>query len=201
MLSKIAQLLGRAVVDGQGSRPDRKGRLLVRFWDRGNITRNLILSVTLATALPCWAQFSYPASASTDFGVVQLADGGPASQHWTTTVLLANRNLSYAASVRIRFFNDAGQPLALDFGQGASATLDLVVPAGGSNSITSTGTSSPPVLSAWARVQSDNPVTGTVLYSATQNGDAAVGRCGSWNRAHLLLQLLCECRPGHRCGR
>jgi hypothetical protein len=170
MLAQITQSLERVVIDGPDSRPDRKRKLLARVWSRGNDVQKLILSIVLATAVPCWAQFSYPASASTDFAVVQLADGGPVTQHWTTTIILANPNLSTAASVRIRFYNDAGQPLALDFGQGASATLNLVVPAGGSITITSTGASTPPVLSAWARVQSDYPVTGTVIYSATQNG-------------------------------
>jgi hypothetical protein len=170
MLAQITQSLGRIVVDGPGSRPERKRKLLARVWSRGNNVQKLILSIVLATAVPCWGQFSYPASASTDFAVVQLADGGPVTQHWTTTVILANPNLGTAASVRIRFYNDAGQPLALDFGQGPVSTLNLVVPAGGSITLTSTGASTPPVLSAWARVQSDYPITGTVLYSATQNG-------------------------------
>jgi hypothetical protein len=82
--------------------------------------------------------------------------------------------------VKVSFYYDTGQPLALDFGQGASATLNLTVPAGGIKSVTSSGGSTPAILSAWAIATSDTPVTGVVLYRATQNGTplwdvAAVG--------------------------
>ncbi len=131
--------------------------------------RRLLLLLVAAWAVPLWAQFSYPASASDGMVFTQLADGGPPTQKWTTTVNFTNPNLVTAASVTVKFFDDNGQPLALDFGQGASPILNLTVPAGGSKSMTSSGASATTVV-GWAKAKSDSPVTGMVLYSATQNG-------------------------------
>ena len=133
--------------------------------------RTLIQFLVLATALPASGQFSYPSSAATRLYLGHFIDGGPAAQKWQTTVILTNPNPNIAAPVRISFFDDAGQPLLLDFGQGASSTLNLTVPAGGAKSLTTTGASSV-LASGWAIVETPDepastpatPVTASALY-------------------------------------
>ena len=139
----------------------------------------LTVLFALATAVPGWAQLGYPASASTILNFAQLADGGPAAQKWTTSITFTNPNTTVAASVRVNFYGDSGQPLPLDFGQGASATLNLTVPPGGVKSVNSTGASANMVW-GWGIATSNSPVTGVVLYRAMEYGTpfwdvAAVG--------------------------
>ncbi|MFB3776349.1 MAG: hypothetical protein ACE141_02030 [Bryobacteraceae bacterium] len=141
--------------------------------------RKLTFVFALAIAHPGWAQFGYPASASTILYFAQLADGGQAVQKWTTTITFTNPNTTVAASVRVSFYGDGGQPWSLDFGQGASSTLNLTVPAGGVRSMSSTGAAAT-MTWGWGIATSSSPVSGVVLYRATVNGNpywdvAAVG--------------------------
>lgn len=138
----------------------------------------------LVAVSPLRAQFSYPASASVRLGFVQIADGGAPVQKWMTTIAVANPDPTTAATVTLTFFDDSGQLLPLDFGQGAQSTLILNVPAGGSRTVTSTGTSSSTAfVTGWARALSNVPVYGTVIYRATSNGvpvwDVAAAGTGS----------------------
>ncbi len=120
-------------------------------------------------ASPIAAQFYYPVSASTRQNFVQLADGGPSTQNWITTIALANPDPVNAADVRLTFFNDSGQNLLIDFGHGPAATLVLQVPAGGSTIAYSTGAPST-TSTGWARVAANLPVYGTVMYQARKDG-------------------------------
>ncbi|MCU0247259.1 MAG: hypothetical protein MUC42_11825 [Bryobacter sp.] len=130
-----------------------------------------LLSIPLMLVAPLAAQFNYPSAASTRLHFAQIADGGPASQRWTTTLAVANPDPSVTATVTVTFYRDNGQPLPLDFGSGAVSTLTLTLPAGGSRIVTSTGTSSrTDFVTGWARAVSSVPVFGTVLYRATVNG-------------------------------
>ncbi len=124
---------------------------------------------TLLPALPVAAQFFFPASASTRLHFAQFADGGSASQKWTTTLLLADPDPLRAASLSLEFFDNNGQPLPVDFGSGPSATLDLSLPAGGTRTLTSTGAPGTTVV-GWARLTSNAPVYGTVIYRASSGG-------------------------------
>jgi hypothetical protein len=131
----------------------------------------LAFLLIVLTAAPLWGQFSYPASASTRLSFAQLADGGPPDQRWTTTIRFINPNTSRAAMVNVSLYRDNGQPLSLDFGQGATASLSAAVPAGGMRSFTSTGTASATkVVVGWASATSDLPVTGIILFEAARNG-------------------------------
>ncbi len=140
--------------------------------------RILIVLLALATALPASGQFSYPASASTRLYLGHFVDGGPSAQRWKTTVIFTNPNLNAPAPVRVSFYDDAGQPLPLDFGQGASPTLNLTIPAGGAKLVTSTGASTT-LASGWAIVEAldepatapGTPVTASVLYRGEVAGN------------------------------
>jgi hypothetical protein len=144
--------------------------------------RVLLCLLVLSVTLPAWGQFDLPASASAGLGFPQLADGGPASGNWVSTFSFNNPNLTAAASVKLSFYNDLGQPLPLDFGQGAAPTLNLTVPAGGMTSVTTTGASETTV-TGWGISNSNLPVTGTVMYQMRENGvpvwDVAAAGTGS----------------------
>ncbi len=134
--------------------------------------RALVLLLAL-TALPLEAQYSYPASASTRIGFAQVADGGPINDRWSTTISLLNLSATYSNGVLVSFFRDNGQPLALDFGSGPSATLSLTLPPGGVRSVTSTGTS-PALVMGWALAESVGdpvrPIMGVATYRSSNNG-------------------------------
>jgi hypothetical protein len=92
--------------------------------------RTFIVLLVFLLALPVWGQFSYPAASSTSLIFPHLTDGGTTDQRWKVTITFTNPNTSQA-TVHVKFYGDSGSPPALDFGQGASATLNLTVPAGG----------------------------------------------------------------------
>jgi len=123
-----------------------------------------------AAALPAWPQLTYfPSAASSKLYFPQLADGGPPAQKWATTLLIVNASAATAATVAISFYDDQGQPLALDFGGGAQPTLNLDLPAGGTELVTSSGAGANTAI-GWAVATSNVPITGTVLYEARHNG-------------------------------
>jgi hypothetical protein len=110
-----------------------------------------------------------PTAASTRLYFAQLADGGPASQKWTTTLLFVNPSSTSSAAINVSFYADSGQPLALDFGQGAHASLTVNVPVSGTATVTSAGASATTAI-GWALAVANTPVLGTVIYRAVQNG-------------------------------
>jgi len=137
--------------------------------------RTVLWLIGFSLCLPGWSQF-FPSSASTRIYIGHFVDGGPAAQKWNTTLILTNPNAGMPATVKVSFYNDSGQPLPLDFGQGASAVLNLTLPAGGAKLLTSLGASSTPV-AGWAIVETPDapgatppvlatPVTASVLYRA-----------------------------------
>ena len=125
--------------------------------------RTFIVVLAFLLVLPVWGQFSYPAASSTSLIFPHLTDGGTTSQRWKVTITFTNPNTAQA-TIQVKFYKDDGTPLALDFGQGASATLNLTVPAGGTNSLTSTGASPS---TGWGIASSNVPVTGIVLFQAS----------------------------------
>jgi hypothetical protein len=128
--------------------------------------------LTLAAILPAWSQLIYfPSTASSQLYFPQLADGGPAGSKWATTIIVVNQSSTNTATVAVKFYGDDGKALALDFGSGASATLNLTIPAGGTKLMTSTGAGSTTNV-GWGLATSNVPVTGTILYEARQNGSA-----------------------------
>jgi hypothetical protein len=111
----------------------------------------------------------YPSSASTSLVFPHLTDGGPIDQKWKVTITFTNPNAGSEATVQVRFYDNNGAPLALDFGTGASATLNLTVPAGGTKSVTSAGASSD-IRTGWGIAAANLPVTGIVLFQASKSG-------------------------------
>jgi hypothetical protein len=138
------------------------------------LIRTLVFLLALTAALPVCGQFSYPASASHAIGFAQLADGGPANQRWKTTLTFTNPDTTLMTEVNVYFYGNNGQPISIDFGSGPVSTLFLMVPAGGTKSVTSMGNySSTAFITGWALAQAGLPVTGTVLYQASTNGTAS----------------------------
>lgn len=109
-----------------------------------------------------------PSAASTRLYFAQLADGGPDEQKWTSTFILINPG-TLASGVTLQFFTDAGQPWAIDFGQGARTSYTGTLDPGAAMTLTSKGSSST-TASGWASMTADMPLIGTVLYRATQKG-------------------------------
>lgn len=134
--------------------------------------RALVFLLALLAALPVRAQFSYPVSASRVIGFAQLADGGPINDRWSTTLSFLNLSTTASNPVKVYFYGDNGQPLALNFGQGLSPTLELTLPPGGVKSVTSTGTSSTTnFVAGWALVNwAELPITGVATYRSSNNG-------------------------------
>jgi hypothetical protein len=134
------------------------------------LMRALVFLLALAAALPVGAQFSYPASASRVIGFAQLADGGPINDRWSTTFTFTNLSSTTSNPMKVYFYGNNGLPLALDFGQGPSTTLNLTLVPGGVKSVTSTGTSST-LVEGWALVNyAELPITGVATYRSSNNG-------------------------------
>jgi hypothetical protein len=120
-------------------------------------------------AVPAAAQLAFlPASASTRLYFAQVADGGPAAQNWTTSILLVNPG-PVPADVTLNFFRDGGDLLPFDFGSGPASVVTLNVPAGGSKTLSSSGASAN-ITTGWGLALASTPISGTVLYRATQGG-------------------------------
>ena len=98
-----------------------------------------------------------------------LADGGAPSYKFQTAITLLNPSTTTTASVGIALLADNGSPLALDFGQGSTSSVDLTIPPGGTRILRSAATS-PTVLTGWAVVASNLPLQGTVQFRSIVNG-------------------------------
>ncbi len=125
-------------------------------------------------ALPALGQSQYqlslasimsPSSASTQMYFAHLTDGAG----WATTLVFSNPSQYAEASVNVSFHGDTGQPLLLDFGSGAAATLAFTVPAGGTVTFSSTGAGTT-ASGGWAYASSSVPLAGSLMYRAIQNG-------------------------------
>jgi sugar lactone lactonase YvrE len=103
--------------------------------------------------------------------ITHLASGG----YWTTTITLLNTG-SLQAKVRLNFFDDNGNPLALPltFPQSSSAsaagpllasTLDRTLKPGAQLVVQSTGPNSQPTLAGWAQVLTNGALGGFAVFS------------------------------------
>ena len=99
----------------------------------------------------------------------QLADGGPASQHWVTSLTFVNPHVTLTAYGTVYLYGDDGSPLALNFGNGAVSIFNFSVPAQGSVQFTSTGASSS-IVTGWAVASSSLPLEGVVQFRVSVNG-------------------------------
>jgi hypothetical protein len=119
------------------------------------------LIFALATALSAHAyQTFFP----------QVADGGPASQKWTTSFTFISASSSLSDPVTVSFFGNDGSPLALDFGQGPVSSTVIALPPVGAVTIKSLGASSTTV-TGWAVAQFSYTTTiAQAMFMFTSNG-------------------------------
>jgi len=101
--------------------------------------------------------------------ITHLASGG----YWTTTITLVNTSPS-PAQVRLSFFDNNGNPLALplSFPQSSSAagtllasTLDRTLQSGAELVVQSTGPNNQPTLVGWAQVLTNGVLGGSAILS------------------------------------
>jgi hypothetical protein len=133
----------------------------------------LLLGCICLGAIPLSAQID-PAGAQTISYYPQFADGGPAAQRWSTTMTFVNAHVSFPAVAIANFYNDSGQPLSVDFGDGPVSSFRFTVPPQGTVRYTSRGVS-PVTVTGWAVVVSSLPLQGVVQFRYTQNGISGQG--------------------------
>src|SRR5947209_7524446 len=92
------------------------------------------------TISPLAAQVGEPQGSEVLSYFPQLSDGGPATQHWKTTLIFVNPN-DLPTVVQVSFYGDNGNPLALDFGNGPVSTFNFSLPPQGSAIFKSASTS------------------------------------------------------------
>jgi hypothetical protein len=98
----------------------------------------------------------------------QLADGGTDAQRWTTNLTIINTNAASTLAA-INLYGDDGNPLALDFGNGPVSSFSITIPAYGSVTYKSAGTS-PTTVTGWATLSSLLPLDGVIQFSYSTNG-------------------------------
>jgi hypothetical protein len=128
--------------------------------------RVMLLSFLLAATL--LAQFDPEGSQVISY-FPQLADGGPASQKWVTSLTLSNPHFALPVTGTVLTYNDAGTELALNFGDGPVSTFDFTISPQGTVTFTSTGASAATV-TGWAVVVSTLPLQGVVQFRSIVNG-------------------------------
>jgi hypothetical protein len=97
--------------------------------------------------------------------ISHLAEGAG----WRTSIILVNAD-SQAARVTLQFFGDDSSPLTLSLGpDGRHSQLTFNIPAGGSRTIRTDGTSSS-LVNGWAQVQTTSAIGGTAIFAAQVPG-------------------------------
>lgn len=127
---------------------------------------SLLVGLLLA---PCLFAQLDPQGAQVISYFPQLADGGPASQKWITSLTLVNPDIDNSAIGIVYLYADSGQPLALDFGNGPASTVNLTLPPQGTVTLQSQG-ASPTTVTGWAVVTSTLPLEGVVRFRFSANG-------------------------------
>ena len=128
----------------------------------------------LLTTAPVFAQFQ-PQGAHVNLFFPQLANGGPDSGRWQTAFTFVNPSngilpaKNNPVTVRLNILDNAGQPLALDLGSGATSRHEFTIPSGGSRILRSRTISST-VSVGWAIAECSGPVQATVSYRQFVNG-------------------------------
>lgn len=106
-----------------------------------------------------------------DLYVAHIADGGPASNRWTTQFRFVNSAIEtgQAANGTLYFYADDGSPLSVDFGNGPSSTFTISIPVGGSTRTETLG-GSPALHTGFVRLIFDSPIQVTAEFRNWQNG-------------------------------
>ncbi len=129
----------------------------------------------LAPSRSLQAQF-LPASSNAVLYFAHLADGGPSSQQWKTVFRFVNpitiTNLPVTG--KIWFYDQLGNPLPLDFGNGPVTSLQVSIPSQGAIQLQTTGAS--PALRVGSVVAAfDSPVLGVEEFQSYKNGVFYIG--------------------------
>jgi hypothetical protein len=132
-------------------------------------TRSGIL--ILATALLLAPRIAHAQSNTTFFP--QIADGGPASQDWVTTITLVNPTTT-AANVTVNMYGDDGTPMPLDFGNGPVTSFTVTISPIGTATFQSLGNRSQ-IQTGWAMATSTAQIYGSVMYKYSTNGTPQQG--------------------------
>lgn len=112
-----------------------------------------------------------PASSNAIFRFAHLADGGPQTDKWKTVFRIINPNAitNLTVSGTLWFFDPQGNPLALDFGNGAVTSLPISLAVHGAIELKTTGASQ--VLRTGSVVgQFDSPVLAVEEFQNWRNG-------------------------------
>jgi hypothetical protein len=128
-----------------------------------------ILLLMLTLEFPLAAQF-YPQGSQVISYFPHLVDGGPPANLWITSLTFVNPHLSTSAAAYVSFYDDNGNPLRLDFGDGATSTINFTVPPQGTATLTSKGASATTV-EGWALVIATLPLEGVVQYAFSSGGN------------------------------
>ncbi len=128
----------------------------------------LVCGLWIAVVLPLSAQLD-PQGAEVMSYFPELADGGPPSQKWATSLSFVNPHSTLSASATAFFYSDDGSPLALDFGNGPETIHRFTVPPLGSVTFKSSAGSINTQV-GWASVVSTLPLQGVVQFSFSTNG-------------------------------
>ena len=101
--------------------------------------------------------------------IPQLVDGGGSAQQWVTSLTFVNPNQSFSAAGTVYIYGDDGNPLSLNFGTGPLSSFSFSVPAQGTATFKSAGTSAK-MVGGWAIVRSTLPIEAVAQFGYSING-------------------------------
>jgi hypothetical protein len=127
-----------------------------------------LLTFLLVMTASCFAQFD-PDGAQVISYFPHLADGGPSSQAWITSLTFVNPHGTLPSAGTVYLHADDGSPLTLDFGSGPVSSVPFIIPPQGTITLKSRGASSS-ILTGWAIAFSTLPIEGVVQFSFSTNG-------------------------------
>jgi hypothetical protein len=145
-----------------------------------------MLGVLLASGLPLTAQLD-PENAQVMSYFPQLADGGAASQQWTTALTFVNPHGWLSSNATAYFYKDDGKPLPLDFGAGPASSFKFTVGPQATVTYNTTGQSVATQV-GWAIVTSSLPLQGVVQFSYSVNGVPQQGVSSQSTAASTLFR-------------
>ena len=131
----------------------------------------LAILLTVGPATFCARGQLLTAGSQADLYIAHIADGGPASNRWTTQFRFVNSGIltGKPANGTLYFYANDGSPLLVDFGTGSFSTFTISVPASGSARAETLG-SSLALNEGFVRMVFDSPVQVTAEFRNWQNG-------------------------------
>ena len=143
---------------------DKDGRIPKRYMTPKQFCP--LLGLLLVTSLR--AQFDTQGAQVISY-FPQLADGGPSSQQWITSLTFVNAHPASSAMGTVYLYNNDGSPLGLDFGDGIVSSFSFTIPPQGTHTF-QTRSVSPFIVTGWAIAYSSLPLQGVVQYRYSING-------------------------------